>query len=127
MSSNKKENVKSKDRENIKKSSSKAKSAKKKKQSQAAKNTLSKAIPVFVAIILIIVVIAAFYGQKIVEKYSYGTERYDMNQYFNVESGKLSVVLDYQRIEDKAVLIDARPYISQEFVEKYFKNAKLDD
>ncbi len=120
MSSNKKENVKSKDRENVKKSSSKAKSAKKKKQSQAAKNTLSKAIPVFVAIILIIVVIAAFYGQKIVEKYSYGTERYDMNQYFNVESGKLSVVLDYQRIEDKAVLIDARPYISQEFVEKYF-------
>ena len=100
----------------------KAKQARKAKQAKAAKKTLMKAIPVFVAIILIIIVVAAFYGQKIMEKYSYGTERYDMTKYFNIESGKLSVVLDYERIEEKAILVGNKPYITQEFVEKYFTN-----
>ena len=119
---NDKANVKANVKANAKANNkdSRAKQARKAKQAKQAKNTLMKAIPVFVAIILIIIVVAAFYGQKIMEKYSYGTEHYDMSQYFNTESGKLSVVLAYERIEEKAVLIENRPYITQEFVEKYF-------
>ena len=122
MSSKNKENSKANNKTNAKAKNkdSKAKQARKAKQAKQAKNTLMKAIPVFVAIILIIIVVAAFYGQKIMEKYSYGTERYDMTTYFKMESGKISVVLDYERLEDKAILIGTRPYITQEFVEKYF-------
>ena len=86
------------------------------------KSAFMKILPVIVAIILIIVVVGAFYGQKLMEKYSYGTERADLNSYFKTESGKVSVVLDYDRLDDKAVDFGGRLYLTEDFVKEHFTN-----
>ncbi len=97
-----------------------AKQAKKKIRAKKRKKTFLKILPALIAVILIIVVVGAFYGQKLVEKYSYGTERADLNEYFHTEPGKLSVVLDFEKIEDKAVLIDGEAYFPEQFVKDHF-------
>lgn len=91
-----------------------------KKGKKKKKGGFMKVLPILIAVILIIAVGGAFYGQKLMEKYSYGTERADLSEYFHTESGKLSVVLNFEKIEDKAVLIDGKPYFSQDFVKTYF-------
>ena len=91
-----------------------------KKGKKKKKGGFMKVLPILIAVILIIAVGGAFYGQKLMEKYSYGTERADLSEYFHTESGKLSVVLNFEKIEDKAVVIDGKPYFSQDFVKTYF-------
>ena len=91
-----------------------------KKRKKKKKGAFLKILPVIIAVLLIIVVGGAFYGQKLMEKYSYGTERADLNEYFHTEAGKLSVVMNFEKIEEKAVMIDGKPYFSLEFVKQYF-------
>lgn len=98
----------------------KSKEARKKIRAKKRKQTFFKILPVLIAVLLIIIVFGAFYGQKIMEKYSYGTERADLNEYFKIESGKLSVVFNFEKIEEKATLIDGKPYFPEEFVKERF-------
>ena len=92
----------------------------KRRSAKRRKSAFMKVLPVFVAIILIIVVVGAFYGQKLMEKYSYGTDRADLNEYFKTENGKVSVVLDYERLEEKAIEYSGRLYVSEDFVKEHF-------
>ena len=48
------------------------------------KETMKKAIPVLIAIVLIIIIGAAAFGAKIIEKYSYSRERADLYEYFHI-------------------------------------------
>ena len=91
-----------------------------KKKRKKRKKGFLKVLPVLIAVLLIIVVGGAFYGQKIMEKYSYGTERADLNEYFKTEPGKLSIVLNYEKIDEKATLIDGKAYFSEQFVKDHF-------
>ena len=45
---------------------------------------MKKLIPVIVAVIAILLVAAVAFGQKIIEKYSYSSERADLNEYFEI-------------------------------------------
>ena len=98
----------------------KSKEARKKIRAKKRKQTFFKILPVLIAVLLIIIVFGAFYGQKIMEKYSYGTERADLNEYFKTENGKLSVVFNFEKIADKATLIEGKPYFPEEFVKERF-------
>ena len=55
----------------------------KKKGKKKKKGGFMKVLPILIAVILIIAVGGAFYGQKLMEKYSYGTERADLSEYFH--------------------------------------------
>ena len=50
---------------------------------------MKKVIPVIVAVVLIILIGAAGFGAKILEKYSYSKERADLAEYFGI-SGRMT-------------------------------------
>ena len=91
---------------------------KRKKQRQAM---FAKAIPVVVAIVLIIVIGGIFYGETLIESVYYTSERADLNQYFElVESNDVAMVVQDDHVTEKAKLINGKCYFDLETVEKYF-------
>ena len=59
-----------------------------------------KIIPVLVAILLILIVIAAGFGTKIIEKYSYSKERVDLRDYYSlVEDNDEALILQDDILE----------------------------
>lgn len=94
---------------------------------------MKKAIPVIIALILIGIVIATGFGKDIQNKYSYGEEYADLNEYFEIYSeADVPIVLQDTRIDSKATKIDGKLYLSQSVVKEYFttrfyhdKNEKL--
>ncbi len=68
---------------------------------------MKKVIPVIVAIILIILIAAAGFGAKVLEKYSYSKERADLTAYFGGE-GSDHVPFNHQdeRIEEHGKIWD---------------------
>lgn len=80
-----------------------------------------KIIPVLLAIVLILVIFAVAFGEKILEKYSYSNERADLNSYFNLENDNdVAIILQDQRIEEKAKMIAGTCYFDIDTVKKYF-------
>ena len=60
---------------------------------------MKKMIPVLIAIVLIIVVAAAGFGAKLVDKYSYSKERADLTEYFGItDSDDVAVILQDEQI-----------------------------
>lgn len=89
---------------------------------------MKKMIPVIVAIVLIILVVAASLGMKIIEKYSYSKERADLEDYFNLhEERETAIVLQDEILEDKALLIDGMYYFSLDTVHQYFNERFYED
>ena len=65
----------------------------------------SKAIPVLVAIALIIIIGGIGLGTGILSKYSYSKETMDLKKYFNIEKNdEVAIVLQNEHIETKAKL-----------------------
>ena len=82
---------------------------------------MKKAIPVIIAIALICVVVAVSFGKKIVDKYSYGQERADLNDYFNIYSSEeVPIILQDEKIEDKGVMKDGKVFLAQDVVKRLF-------
>lgn len=89
---------------------------------------MKKAIPVVIAIVLIIVVAAAGFGAKLLEKYSYSKERADLTEYFGVMgSDDVPVILQDERIEEYARLWDGMCYFDLATVHKYFNDRFYED
>ena len=58
-----------------------------------------KLIPVFTAIVLIILIVAVSAGVKLAEKYSYSKERADLKEYFGIEKeDEVAIVLQDERV-----------------------------
>lgn len=86
---------------------------------------MKKVIPVIIAIVLIIVIAAAGFGVKLLDKYSYSKERADLTEYFGVMgSDDVPVILQDERIEEHAKLWDGVCYFDLATVHKYF-NARF--
>lgn len=82
---------------------------------------MKKAIPVFIALALIGLVVFINFGNKIYQKYSYGSETADLNDYFGIyKSSDVPMVLQDTRVEEAATMIDGKVYFDIETVEKYF-------
>ena len=89
---------------------------------------MKKVIPVIIAIVLIIVVAAAGFGAKLLEKYSYSKERADLTEYFGVTgSDDVPVILQDERIEEHAKLWDGVCYFDLAMVHKYFNDRFYED
>ncbi len=86
---------------------------------------MKKIIPVFIAIVLIFVIVAAGLGAKLYEKYSYSKERADLDTYFDVQNDtETAIVLQDELLADKALLLDGTCYFAMDTVQKYF-NARF--
>lgn len=89
---------------------------------------MKKLIPVITAIVLIIVVIAISVGVKLVDKYSYSKERVNLEEYFEINGeDEVAIVLQDERIEEKAKLINEKYYFDLATVHKYFNNRFYED
>lgn len=84
---------------------------------------MKKFIPVLIAIALIIVVFIVNFGDKLGKKYSYGTEMADFEEYFGTSDvTQIPIVLQDERIEEYAKLIDGVVYFDKATVKKYISN-----
>ncbi len=82
-----------------------------------------KIIPVLVAILLILIVIAAGFGTKIIEKYSYSKERADLKEYYSLtEDNDVALLLQNDFLEAKGKLINGTYYLDFDTVQTYFNN-----
>ena len=89
---------------------------------------MKKIIPVLIAIVLIIVVAAVGFGSKIMEKYSYSKERADLTEYFGITgSDDVPIILQDERIEEHAKLLDGVCYFDLATVHKYFNDRFYED
>lgn len=78
-------------------------------------------IPVLIAIALIILIVGIFYGEKIIAKYSYSSERADMNEYFQIFSEQdVAVILQDEMTEYRARMSDGHCYFDMNTVEDLF-------
>ena len=63
---------------------------------------MKKKLPVIIAVVLIIVIIAITAGTKILERFSYSKERMDLNAYYGLETGEdVALVLNNEIKEEK--------------------------
>ncbi len=83
-----------------------------------------KAVTVVVALLLMVIIGGAAVGKKLWDKYSYGKERADLDEYFQVSGdGECAIILQDEMIEEKAVLRDDVCYLDLETVHKYLNEA----
>ncbi len=84
---------------------------------------MKKAIPVIVAVALIVVIGAVYVGTKLLDKYSYGEEYADLNEYYALNGEEeVAIVLQDERVEEKALLRDGVYYFDYATVRKYFNS-----
>lgn len=84
---------------------------------------MKKLLMVLIPVVLIAVIACGIVGKYLAEKYSYSQERADLYDYFKV-SGKeeVAIVLQDERLEEKAVLSEGRCYFNLDTVQKYFND-----
>lgn len=84
---------------------------------------MRKAIPVLIAIVLILIIGGVTFGSQIIEKYSYSQEQADLYEHFNVmKENEISIILQDTLIEEKAVLKDGICYFDLRTVHLYFND-----
>ncbi|MDE6884028.1 MAG: SH3 domain-containing protein [Lachnospiraceae bacterium] len=89
---------------------------------------MKKIIPILIALFLIIVIAVIGVGSKLIEKYSYSKERADLTAYFDVrDEGDVPVILQDERIEEHARLIDGVCYFDLAMVHQYFNDRFYED
>ncbi len=72
---------------------------------------------VLLTFVLIIIIGAIFAGQKLMEKYSYGTDRADLQAYYGISSeDEVPIILQDEQLEKSARLIDGTCYLDLDSV-----------
>lgn len=84
---------------------------------------MKKKLPVIIAVVLIIVVVAITAGMKILERFSYSKERMDANAYYGLETGEeVALVLNNEIKEEKGRLSEGRCYLSLDTVHAHLND-----
>lgn len=84
------------------------------------KRIKQKMISITVALVLIILIIIIGLFSGIMEKYSYSSERMDLNEYFQVYTEKeLSILLKDDILEEKGIIKNGICYLSLDTVQAY--------
>ena len=84
---------------------------------------MKKAIPVVIAIVLILIIGGVTFGSQIIEKYSYSQEQADLYEHFHVmKEDEISIILQNELIAEKAVLKDGLCYFDLATVHLYFND-----
>ena len=82
-----------------------------------------KAIPVLVALLLIVVIGGVSLGKLYFDKYSYSKEMADLDAYFGVSGDESAIVLQDELVDEKAILRDGSYYLDLDTVHKYLNEA----
>ncbi|MDE7198788.1 MAG: SH3 domain-containing protein [Lachnospiraceae bacterium] len=89
---------------------------------------MKKIIPVIVAVVLIILIAAAGFGVKLLEKYSYSKERADLTEYFGIQGDNdVPIILQDELVEEHAKIFDNICYFDIATVHKYFNDRFYED
>ena len=83
---------------------------------------MKKAIPVIIAMFLILVIGGIAVGSMLYEKYSYSKEQADLDAYYQVSEGECAIVLQDELIEEKAIVRDGVCYLDLATVHKYLND-----
>ncbi len=84
---------------------------------------MKKAIPVIIAIVLILIIGGIAFGTQIYEKYAYSNEQADLYEYYYVmNEDEVSIILQDELIEAKAVKEDGICYFDLATVHTYFND-----
>ncbi len=83
---------------------------------------MKKVIPVLIALVLIVIIGAATAGSIVFEKYSYSKEQANLQEYFKVQGDELAIILQDERIDEKAHLVNDTCYFDLDTVHKYFND-----
>ena len=90
--------------------------------------SMKKIIPVIIAIVLIIFIVAISVGMKLVDKYSYSKERANLEEYFSINNpGEVAMVLGDELAEESARLIEGTYYFDLATVHKYLNDRFYED
>lgn len=81
---------------------------------------MKRIIPVIIALLLIVIIVVVYFGEQIWDKYSYGKEMADLDEYYKVTGDRIAIVLQDEIIEEQAVLKDGIVYFDLDTVHKYF-------
>lgn len=81
---------------------------------------MKKAIPVIIAIVLIGLIVFFNFGKFIYERYSYGQDYADLNEYYSIyNADDIPIVIGTERTGNSARYIDGHIYLSRELTEEY--------
>ena len=80
---------------------------------------MKKAIPVIVALLLILVIGGVAVGSVLWDKYSYSKEEADLDEYFGVSGEERAIILQDEMIEEKAIMRNGVAYLELATVHKY--------
>ena len=93
---------------------SKASARRRKKKINEA---LGKIIPVLIALILIVVLVGVFYGNKLINKYKYSGKYADLGEYFGiVYDYQVAMIVDNVKLEEKGVYYKGTYYLAEKEV-----------
>lgn len=81
---------------------------------------MKRIIPVIVALLLIVIIGGVYFGGQLWEKYSYGKDLADLDEYYGVTGDQLAIILQDEMVEEKAVVTDGIVYFDLDTVHKYF-------
>ncbi|MCQ2522860.1 MAG: glycosyl hydrolase family 18 protein [Lachnospiraceae bacterium] len=82
---------------------------------------MKKLIPIVIAIVLIIGIVGVNFGKTIYDKYSYGQDRADLNEYFQIfKPSDITIILQDEMVEQKALLRNGDVYFDQDTIEELF-------
>lgn len=88
---------------------------------------MKKAIPVIVALLLIVVVAGVSFGGKLLDKYTYSREMADLDEYYGVTNaavdggdGRLAIILQDEMVGEQAVRSGGVIYFDFDTVRAYF-------
>ena len=80
---------------------------------------MKKIIPVIVALLLIIIIGGVYFGDMLWDKYSYGKELADLDEYYGVTGDSLAIILQDEMVEEQAVVTDGVVFFDLNTVHKY--------
>lgn len=81
---------------------------------------MKKLIPVAVAAVLIMVILAGAVGVKVYERFSYSKERMSGEEYYGLESAdQVALILNHNKVEEKGLMRGGRCYLDLDTVHQY--------
>lgn len=82
-----------------------------------------KVIPAIIIIVLIFIFAGIFAAQQFLKRYSYSTEKADLDSYFGVTSEvDVPIILGNEFIEEHALLLDGTYYMDFDSIQKYIND-----
>ena len=81
---------------------------------------MKRIIPVIVALLLIVIIGGIYFGEQLWDKYSYGKETADLDEYYGVTDGRLAIILQDEMLEVQAVVKEDAVYFDLNTVHQYF-------